>query len=140
MRWIVVGLITGVVAWMVDFVLWSKVFTKGMESYATMPPDGQKIPMGPKIGASLALALVFGVVFAGLFDHFRPALWVAGPLGGMEFGSILWLSTIAFMCVGTSVWFDKARTLLNAEFWAWFVRLNVAGLVVALLLGSAPQP
>jgi hypothetical protein len=135
MNWIIAGLITGVVAWVVDFIMWSKVFTKGMESYGTMPPEGQRLPMGPKIAASLALALVFGVIFDGLFAHFKGSLWATGVLGGMEFGSILWLPTVAFMCIGTGVWYDKARTLLNAEFWSWFIRLNAAGIAAALLVG-----
>ena len=136
MNWIVAGLITGVVAWVVDFVMWSKVFTKGMEGFGTMPPPGQKMAMGPKIGASLVLALVFGVIFAGLYARFHAALWASGVLGGMEFGSILWLPTIALMSVGSAVWFDKVRPLLTAEFWAWFVKLNVAGIVASLLTAS----
>jgi hypothetical protein len=134
MNWVIAGLITGVVAWVVDFVMWSKVFTKGMEAYGTRAPDGQMPPMGPKIGASLGLALVFGIIFAGLFAHFRGSLWASGVLAGMEFGSILWLTTIAFMAIGTSVWYDKVRTLLNAEFWSWLIRLNVAGIAAALLV------
>jgi hypothetical protein len=134
MNWIIAGLITGAVAWVVDFVMWTKVFTKGMEAYVTSPPQGQTIPMGPKVGASLGLALVFGVIFVGLFARLHLGLWAQGVMGGMEFGSILWLSTIAFMCVGTGVWFDKARALLTAEFWVWLVRLNVAGIVAALLV------
>jgi hypothetical protein len=135
MNWIIAGLITGVVAWVVDFVMWGKVFTKGMEGYGTRPPEGQTVPMGPKMGASLALALVFGVIFGGLFLHFKASLWATGVLGGMEFGSILWLPTVAFMCIGTGVWYDKARALLNAEFWSWLIRLNVAGIAASLLIG-----
>ena len=135
MNWIIAGLITGVVAWVVDFVMWSKVFTKGMENYGTRPPQGQTVPMGPKLGASLGLALVFGIIFAGLFVRFKGALWVTGVLGGMEFGTILWLPTVAFMCIGTGVWYDKVRTLLNAEFWSWLIRLNVAGIAASLLVG-----
>ena len=134
MNWIIAGLITGVVAWVVDFVMWSKVFTKGMEGYATQAREGQMPPMGPKIGASLGLALIFGIIFAGLFGHFRSSLWASGVLGGMEFGSILWLATIAFLCIGSSVWWDKARRLLNAEFWTWLIRLNAAGIAAALLV------
>ena len=51
----------------------------------------------------------------------------------MEFGTILWL-TIGLATIGTSVWFDKVRALMNAQFWAWLVRANVAGIVVALLI------
>ena len=135
MHWVIAGLITGVVAWVVDYILWGKVFTKGMENYGTMPPPGERMPMGSKIGASFVLALIFGVIFAGLFVRFRGSLWASGILGGMEFGSILWLPTIAFACVGTAVWYDKTRKLLSAQFWSWLVRLNVAGIAAALLIG-----
>jgi len=134
MNWIVAGLITGAVAYVVDFVMWSKVFTKGMDQYVTPPPAGQPIAMGPLLVKAAALALVFGLVFAGLYAHFNPSLWATGILGGMEFGTILWLPTIGLETIGSGVWFDKVRPLLWAQFWSWLVRLNVAGIVVALLI------
>jgi hypothetical protein len=78
MNWVVAGVGTGVAAWLVDFVLWTKVFTKGMDQFATPPAAGQRVAMGPKVAGSLALALVFGVVFAGVYLHFRASLWASG--------------------------------------------------------------
>lgn len=52
----------------------------------------------------------------------------------MEFGTILWLPTIGLETIGSGVWFDKVRPLLWAQFWSWLVRVNVAGIVVALLI------
>jgi hypothetical protein len=132
-NWIVAGLITGVAAYVVDFVMWSKVFTKGMDQYVTPPPAGQKIEMGAMLAKAAVLALAFGLIVAGLYQHFKASLWASGVLGGMEFGTILWL-TIGLATIGTSVWFDKVRTLMNAQFWAWLVRANVAGIVVAALI------
>ena len=133
MNWIVAGLVTGVVAYGVDFVMWTKVFTKGMDQYVTPPPAGQPMKMGPQLAKSLVLALAFGVIFVGLYGHFKSGLWVSGVLGGMEFGSILWLP-LALSCIGSGIWYDKIRTLLNAQFWSWFARLNAAGIVAALLV------
>ena len=52
----------------------------------------------------------------------------------MEFATVLWLPTIALSTLGTGVWYDRARPLMKATFWAWLVRMNVAGIVVGLLL------
>ncbi len=136
MNWIVAGLIGGVVAYFVDFVMWSKVFTKGMDQYFTPPPGGAPVAMGPRLAKAAVLSLLYGVLFTYLYTHFKGSLWVqgGGPLAGMEFASVLWLPTIALSSVGSGVWFDKVRPLLKAEFWAWFVRMNAAGLVVGLLV------
>lgn len=136
MSWWLVGVIAGVAAWLADYLMWGKVFMKGMENQVTPPPAGQAMNMAPMMVKSFLLAVVFGVVFAYLFARFSPSLWVAGggALAGMEFATVLWLPTIALSTVGTSVWYDRARPLMNATFWAWLVRMNVAGLVVGLLL------
>lgn len=133
MSWIIAGLITGVVVYLVDYVMWGKVFTKGMEQYSTPPAPGQPIAMGAMLAKAAGLALLFGVIFAGLYGHFRTSLWATGILGGMEFGTILWLP-IGLATVGSGVWYDRVRRLLWAQFWAWLVRANVAGIVVALLI------
>ncbi len=137
MSWIVAGLIGGVVAWIADYVLWSKVFTKGMENLALeLSPEEMKKFMGPAMVKSAVLALLFGVLFAYLYQQFRSDLWVTGGgiLAGMEFATVLWLPTIALQTIGSGVWYVKARGLLSATFWAWLIRMNVVGVVVALLL------
>jgi hypothetical protein len=136
MSWWLAGLIAGVAAWFTDFFLWSKVFTKGMEGYVTPPPAGQAINMGPMMVKSAVLSVVFGVLLAFLYRRFMPGLWVTGggPLAGMEFATVLWLPTIALSTLGSGVWYDKARPLLNATFWAWLIRMNVAGILVGLLV------
>lgn len=136
MSWWLAGLIAGVAAWFVDFFLWSKVFTKGMEGYVTPPPSGQPINMGPMMVKSAALAVAFGIILAFLYRRFMSGLWVTGggPLAGMEFATVLWLPTIALSTLGSGVWYDKARPLLNATFWAWLIRMNVAGILVGLLV------
>ena len=137
MSWIVAGLIGGVVAWIADFVLWSKVFTKGMENLALdLSPEEMKKFMGPAMAKSAVLAFLFGILFAYLYQQFRSDLWVngGGALAGMEFATVLWLPTIALQTIGSGVWYVKARGLLQATFWAWLIRMNVVGLVVALLL------
>jgi hypothetical protein len=133
MNWILAGLIVGLVAWIADFVMWSKVFNTGMESYGTM--EGAQERMGGMMVKSAVLAFAWGVLFAFLYRHFMASLWVPpGPLAGMELATTLWLVTILFENVGSGVWFDKTRRLLNAQIWAWLVRMNAAGLVAGLLI------
>ncbi len=133
MNWIVAGLIAGVGAFLTDWVMWGKVFTKGMEAYGTMPtsPEEVKKMMGPNLLKSGVLALLFGVLLAWFYGRLKGGLWVqGGPLAGMEFATILWLPTIAVQTIGNGIWYDKVRRLNNATFWSWLVRMNVAGLLV----------
>jgi hypothetical protein len=137
MNWIVAGLIAGVVAYLVDWVMWSKVFTTGMEVFfAEMTPEQMKRFMGPAMAKSAVLSLAFGVLLAWFYGRFRGGLWVegGGPLAGMEFATVLWLPTIFLAMVGSGVWYVKARPLQMATCWAWLVRMNAAGLVVGLLM------
>ena len=136
MNWIVAGLIAGVIAYLVDWVMWSKVFTKGMDAFFTPPAPGQPMNMGPMLVKSAALSLVFGVLLAYLYVQFRGSLWVmgGGPLAGMEFAAVLWLPTIALETLGGGVWYTKVRPLYTATFWAWLARMLAAGLVVGLLI------
>lgn len=134
MSWIVAGLIAGVVAYLVDWVMWSKVFVKGMDAFVTPPPAGQAMNMGPMLAKSAVLALIFGLLLAFLYGHFMHGLWVAaGPLAGMELATILWLPLL-LSNVGGSVWFDRVRPLHRAATWSWLARMNAAGLVVGLLM------
>lgn len=133
MSWIVAGLIAGVLAYLADYVMWGKVFTRGMESYGTM--ERAEREMTGMLAKSAALTIAWGLFFAFLYDHFRSYLWVPpGPLAGMELATTLWASTILFATVGSGVWYDKARRLLTAQLWSWLVRMNVAGIAVGLLL------
>jgi hypothetical protein len=134
MNWIVAGLIAGIIVYLADFVLWTKVFTKGMDAFADMPPAGQPVQMGPMMAKSAALALAFGIIFAFLYGKLRSGLWVGpGPLAGMELATILWLP-ILLANVGSGVWYTRARPLLNAQMWAWLIRMNAAGIAVGLLM------
>ena len=125
MNWIA-GLIAGVVAYLVDWVLWSKVFTKGMDAFvATMTPEEMKRFMGPALAKSAVLSLVFGLLLAWFYGQFRGALWVqsAGPLAGMEFATVLWVPLCLAM-LGSGVWYAKAKLLTMATCWAWLIRMN----------------
>jgi len=135
MHWSVAGLIAGVVAYLVDWVMWSKVFTKGMDAFAVMPAPGQPMNMGPMLMKSAVLSLVFGVLFAYIYKQFMGSLWVmgGGPLAGMEFAAVLWLP-IAFQTTGGSVWYTKVKALFDATCWAWLARMLAAGIVVGLLI------
>jgi len=137
MNWVVVGLIAGVVAYLVDWLMWGKVFTKGMDAFVTpMTPEEMKRFMGPAMAKSAVLALFFGVLFAWFYGQFRPCLWVqgGGPLAGMEFATVLWVPTILLSTLGGSVWYTKVRPLHMATAWAWLARMNAAGIVVGLLM------
>jgi len=137
MNWVVAGLIAGVIAYLVDWVMWGKVFTKGMDAFLTpMTPEEMKAFMGPAMAKTAVLALLFGVIFAYLYARFRGALWVegGGPLAGMEFATVLWLPTILLSTIGGSVWYTKVRSLHAATAWAWLARMNAAGIVVGLLM------
>ena len=134
--WVVAGLIAGVVMYIVDYVMWGKVLTKGLESFAEqLSPEQMKAFMGPALLKSAVLSLLFGLVFAYVYGRLRTALWVAGggPLAGMEFGTVLWLPVL-FVTVGGSVWYTRVRALHRATMWAWLARLNAAGLIVGLLM------
>ena len=139
MHWIVAGLIAGVGAFFADYVMWGKVFTgPAMEAFGTFPPspeEGKKM-MAANLPKSAVLSLVFGVLLAWFYHQLKAGLWAAGggPLAGMEFATMLWLSTIALSTIGSGVWYDKVRPLLKATFWSWLVRLNVAGIIVGLLI------
>jgi len=125
------------VVYLVDWVVWSKVFTKGMDAFmVTMTPEEMKRFMGPALAKSAVLSLAFGLLFAWFYARFRGALWVqgGGPLAGMEFATVLWLPTILLATVGSSVWYVKAKPLQMATCWAWLIRMNAAGLAVGLLV------
>lgn len=139
MNWIVAGLIAGVGAWIADYVMWGKVFTgPEMHAFGTMPasPEEQKKMMLPAMVKSFVLALVFGLLLGCGYERLKGGLWVSGggPLAGMEFATLLWVSTIALSTIGSGVWYDKVRPLLKATFWSWLVRMNVAGLLVGVLI------
>ena len=135
--WIVAGLIAGVVMYLVDWVLWSKVFnTAGIAAMGGhMTPEEMKSFMGPALAKSAVLSLVFGVLFAWVYGQFRGALWVqgGGVFAGMEFATVLWLP-ICFAMFGSSVWYLKVKSLQMATCWAWLIRMNAAGIVVGLLM------
>jgi hypothetical protein len=135
--WIVAGLIAGVVVYLVDWVVWSKVFNMaGMEAMGThMTPEEMKRFMGPALAKSAVLSLAFGVVFAWFYSRFRGALWVqsGGVFAGMEFGTVLWVP-IFFAMAGSSVWYLKVKSLQMATCWAWLIRMNAAGIVVGLIM------
>jgi len=134
MSWLVAGLIGGVAAYLADWVMWSKVVMKGTEPFATPPPAGQPVNMGPLMLKSALLALAYGVFFALTYRQVMHSLWTTpGLMGGLELATTLWLP-IAFACIGSNVWYDRARVLMKAQMWAWLVRMNAAGLVVGLLI------
>ncbi len=139
MNWILAGLLAGVGAFFSDFVMWGKVFTgPEMRAFGTMPPtpQEQRKMMLPAMLKSAVLALVFGLLLACGYQRLKGGLWVQGGglLAGMEYATLLWLSTIALSTLGSGVWYDKVRPLLKATFWSWLVRLNVAGLIIGLLV------
>jgi len=137
MIWILAGLIAGVVVYIVDYVMWGKVFTTGYESFADpLTPDQMKAFMGPALAKSAVLALVFGVAFAGFYGRFRGSLWVqgGGPLAGMEFATVLWLPTILLSTMGGSIWWTRLRRLHRATAISWLIRMNAAGVAVGVLM------
>jgi len=112
MSWIVAGLIAGVGAYLTDWLMWGKVFTKGMESLSTpRSPEQMKTFMGPAMTKAAVLALVFGLLLACSYRRLKGGLWVqgGGPLAGMEFATLLWLCTIALSTIGSGVWYDNVR-------------------------------
>jgi hypothetical protein len=137
MNWILAGAIAGVGAYLSDWLMWGKVFTKGMEGYHTpMSPDQMKAAMPVMMVKSFVIALVYGILLALFYRRFAGGLWVqgGGPLAGMEFATILWLCTVALATLGSGIWYDKVRTLHMAMFWAWLARSLVAGLLVGILV------
>src|SRR4029077_20608138 len=124
MNWIA-GLVAGVVVYLVDWVLWSKVFTTGMDAYMTqMSPEEMKKFMGPALAKSALLSLVFGFLLVWFYGRFRGALRVQGGglLAGMEFATVLWVPILLAM-VGSSVWYRKVKSLQMATCWEWLIRM-----------------
>src|SRR3989442_6378235 len=142
MSWIVAGLIGGVGAFFADWVMWSKVFNKGMEQYVTTPASPQEVQkmMGANLPKAAVLALAFGVLLAWFYGRFKSALWVqgGGALAGMEFATVLWLPTIALSTIGGGVGVDKVRRLHKGTFWGWLGRVDVAGLLGGVLVKGCP--
>ena len=135
MNWIA-GLVAGVVAYLADWVLWTKVFNTGMDAFAAqMTPEEMKRFMAPAMAKSAVLALAFGLLLAWFYGRFRGGLWVenGGPLAGMEFATVLWLP-LGLAMIGSSVWYARARPLQMANCWAWLIRMNAAGLVVGWMM------
>jgi hypothetical protein len=135
MSWWIAGLIAGVATFFVDYVMWGKVFTKGMDAFAVMPAPGQPMNMGPMLMKSAGLCLLFGLFLAFVYAKFMGSLWVmgGGPLAGLEFATVLWLP-IAFQTTGGSVWYTKVKPLFDATCWAWLARMLAAGLVLGLFI------
>ncbi len=138
MHWTViwVGLVTGIAAYIVDFILWSFVFTKGIGELSSIHGDKEKMKarMRSMIAQSFMNALVFGILFVLVYARLRSGLWATGILGGMEFGTILWLPTIAISSISNSIWLDRVRPMAWANFWTWLIKLNASGVAAALLL------
>ena len=132
MTWWLAGLIAGVVAYLADWVLWSKVFVKGMEPFGTMENVAARMP--GMMAKSAVLSLLFGLLLSFIYVQFMSDLW-AGPglMGGIEFATVLWIPLCLAMA-GGSVWYDKAKPLLMATCWAWLIRMALAGAVVGVLV------
>jgi hypothetical protein len=130
------GVIIAVVAYFVDFVLWTYVFKKGFDPLTSSAgsPEQRKAAMGPMLAKEALNALAFGVIFALVYARLHGSLWAEGVMGGMEFGTILWLPTIAAASISNGIWFDKARPLARANFWGWLIKFNVVGTVAAFLI------
>jgi hypothetical protein len=135
MSWWIAGLIAGVVAFLVDWVMWGKVFTKGLDAFAEMAAPGQPMNMGPMLMKSAVLSLLFGLFLAFTYAKLMGSLWVTGGgwLAGLEFAAVLWLP-IAFQTTGGAVWYTKVKALFDATCWAWLARMLAAGLVVGLII------
>lgn len=132
-----VGVVTAVVAYFVDFVLWTYVFTEGfgeLTSLSYRDKEKMKAHMGPMLAKSFPNTLVFGIAFVLIYARLKNGLWAGGLLGGMEFGTILWLPSVAVASIGNGIRFDKVCPLARANFWIWLIKLNVAGIVAALLI------
>src|SRR5258706_10588978 len=86
--WIVAGLIAGVVMYLVDWVLWSKVFNNaGVAAIGGhMSPEGMKSFMGPALAKSAGLSLGLWGLFSLGYNPFPGAPWGFGGGGflGME--------------------------------------------------------
>src|SRR3989442_5361218 len=127
MNWILAGLLAGVGAFFSDFVMWGKVFTgPEMRAFGTMPPtpEEQKKMMLPAMLKSAVLALVFGLLLACGYQRLKGGLWVQGGglLAGMEYATLLWLSTIPLSTPGNGRGYDKGRPPLKGTVPAWVIR------------------
>ena len=136
MNWIVAGVIAGLIAHVVDFVMWSFVFNKGMNDYTSMtmttPPSMGS--MMPQLVKSLFINLFMGIVFVNVYIHLRTEPVVHGIFGGAEFGVVLWLPTVFTQNVLTGIWFDKPRRLVTASGVVSLMKLVALGLFASFVL------
>src|SRR5258706_3327486 len=81
--WIVAGLIAGVVMYLVDWVLWSKVFNNaGVAAIGGhMSPQEMKSFMGPALAKTAGLSLALRGPFARGFHPFPHGPWGSGGGG-----------------------------------------------------------
>jgi len=89
MTWWLAGLLAGVAAFLSDWVMWGKVFTKGMDAFTSLRPENMKAFMPGAMMKAAIYALVFGVLLAFLYARFRSGLWVSG--GGLLAGMVVGL-------------------------------------------------
>ena len=138
MSWLVAGLIGGVVAWIAGLrAVEQSVHEGDGASRAGSPsPEEMKAFMGPAMAKSAVLAFAFGNPLRVSVPPIplRPLGVGRRPSPAWSSATVLWLPTIALQTLGSGVWYVKAQGLLRATFWAWFIRMNVVGLVVGLLL------
>ena len=131
-----VGIVTAIAAYLLDYVLWTYVFTEGIGELSSMHADKEKLKsqMPLMLAKSALNTLLFGIVFVMIYARLKDCLWARGVLGGLEFGTILWLPTIALSSIGSNIWLDRIRAAADANFWTWLIKLNVAGVIAALLI------
>jgi hypothetical protein len=136
MNWIVAGVIAGLIAHVVDFIMWTFVFNKGMNEYTSTPMTTAPSmgSMMPQIVKSLFINLFMGIVFVNVYIHLRTEPVVHGIFGGAEFGVVLWLPTVFTQNVLSGIWFDKPRRLMMASAIVMLVKLVCLGLFASFVL------
>jgi hypothetical protein len=129
-----VGLVAAVAAFIVDGLLWSFVFNKGMGDFTTMEREEARRQIGALMGKQFANTLLFGLGFTGLYVMIRAGLPMPGMAGALLFAVLLWIPTTAHTALANNIWYGKVRTLSAATAWTALARNLVAAITAVLLL------
>jgi hypothetical protein len=129
-----VGFVLTVIAFILDGILWSFVFNKGMEHLMSMCKEDATKAMGKLMGTSGAAQLLFGYGFAFLWALLSSALSIKGIGGGLLFGLAVWVPTVGYSSVANIIWYGKSKPLASATAWTALLKYLVAGAVLSFLI------
>lgn len=127
-----VGFVTALVAFLVDAILWTSVFGKGMDYFVSK--EQAQAPMPKFMLLQFFNTVLFGLAFTYLYTLVIKGISLTGLMAGMLYGALLWLPTILPAGLANLIWWDKVRRLSRANILANLIKFVISGAVVGLLV------